>query len=436
MHPRLINLQAPSPAILETGNAAPPQAADALQHFMRSSEAAERAFEVLTQRVNELKAELQDTNQKLRDKVQELDRLSGHLSCLLESMSDGVVAVDTGAAIRLFNAAAERLSGQSSAQLLGQSLNAWLPNDSRIHELVRQALRGERNLGRLKLVVPGKGDAEPRPLVAGVAPVFDKDHAAIGAVLVFQDLGEIQALEGELKRANKLAEIGRLAAVIAHEIRNPLGGIQGFAALLQSDLAAVTPQRKLADAIVNGVQDLEGLVQGLLDYSRPLQLKLESVRLDDLLSELCALVFADPRFNALPIKRRVTIQTARPQLLADRTALRQVFLNLVRNAVEAMETQRAGELRIRIADASLDGFAALCIEIADTGPGLSEKIRGKLFQPFASTKRQGNGLGLPTVAKLAEAHGGQVNVQDEPGGGTCFRVFLPSNEKTSGPNSK
>lgn len=396
---------------------------EAVQHFLRSSAEAERAFNALRSRVEELKSELEQTNRKLREKVQELDRLSGHLVALLESLADGVVAVDQTGIIRVFNAPMERLSGQTADQMVGRLLADWLAPNSIPRRLVEESLQGFASQRRVRTLLPRK-DGQTCPVAVAASPVKDKAGTTLGAVLILQDMAEIAQLQQQMQRTASLAELGRMASVVAHEIRNPLGGIEGFAQLLQNDLAGHPEQKRYVDLMLEGLQDLHRFVDSLLTFSRYPSLRIEEVDLCLLLKELSELALQDRQLHKGHFGH-VFQGPASASVMADRGALRQVFLNLIRNGLEAMEGQPQGEVRIRVSTTSADGADAFQIDIADTGPGVAPEARTKLFQPFMTTKRHGTGLGLPTAAKLIEAHGGHIGCVAEPDGGACFRIVLP-----------
>ncbi len=396
---------------------------EAIKRFFRSTEEAQRAFDALGSRVEELKGELAQTNRQLREKVEALDHLNGHLVSLLDSLSDAVVAFDQGAAIRLFNPAAEALTGHRSSELLGQPLSLWLPRDAEIRSMVDTALLSGRSIPRQRVHLT-RAEGSPLPVAASAAAVRDADGMIIGAVLVMQDLEELLTLQDQVRRTAGLAAIGRMAAVVAHEIRNPLGGVEGFASLLSTDPAIEGEQKRYVNMILGGIQDLNRLVNNLLDYARPPELELQTVDLAQLLPELSALVKADTRFAKTNIKHTLHSNTRDGVIVGDRGALRQVFLNLMKNAVEAMEPQGSGQLRLRIADDMLGAREAVRIEVADTGMGIEQELQGKIFEPFITTKPKGTGLGLPTVAKLVQAHGGKVECLEEPHGGCCFTVVF------------
>lgn len=404
----------------------------AFERFHRSAGDAERAFNRLAERVVSLQNELDGANRKLREKVEELDRLGSHLMSLLESLSDGVAAVDVGERVRVFNPAAERLSGWSGEDLLGEPLSVWLPDGTPAREMVRGVLAGGKEAGRRRRVELPRAEGTPLPAAVAAAPVLEPNSGELlGAVLVLQSLKELEALQEQVRRTAGLAAIGRIAAVVAHEIRNPLGGVEGFASLLERDLRNDPPHRQMASRIVAGVRDLNRLVAGLLDFARPPELHLETVELISLLEELCRLTFADAatRNAGLEWKLEPGTESAAQNIRADRGALRQIFLNLFRNSVEALRPLGEGALHIRVVPDEVGGRRAVRVEVEDTGPGVSAEERGKLFQPFVTTKPEGSGLGLSTAAKLVEAHGGEIICEERPADtGACFIVRLPTGE--------
>jgi len=407
---------------------APAELPGAMERFMRSAECAERAFQALQARVEQLNGELEESNRKLRGKVAELDRLSGHLLCLLDSLGDGVVAVDSSGTIGLFNPAMETLTGTCAQAWVGRALCDMLPVGSRLLTLARDALQGRTGLPRVSVRLARSG-GEQVPVSVTAACVRNRSGLAIGAVLVLQNLTEAESLHAQVRQNADLAAIGRTAAMIAHEIRNPLGGIMGFTELLQSDLASDPKHSKYAEMIGVGLGDINAIVGGLLDFSKTVKLQPQDLDLRELLVKLCDLALADLRWSRTSLQLVLQAPPEGLRIHADGGVLRQAFLNLIRNALEAMAPQGRGQLRVRIARSTLDGFEAALVEVGDTGPGIPKDRWAEVFQPFVTTKQEGTGLGLPTVAKLVQAHAGKVECLEEPGGGACFRVVLPLNVK-------
>ncbi len=229
---------------------------------------------------------------------------------------------------------------------------------------------------------------------------------------------ELEQKNALLARRNRLAELGEMAAGVAHEIRNPLGGIRLCAGLLERDLSKDPERLQLVGRIRTGVEQLDRIVREMLDFTR--QMVLERREADPAQVAEEALGFALPEGGALRVRREFA-----PGLKAsvDVHHLRRALLNLLINAVEAMP--QGGELGLVTAPALLDGKPAVEVRVEDTGAGIAPEVLPKLFDPFFTTKAQGTGLGLAFVQRVAEAHGGSVEALNRPQGGAAFRLRLP-----------
>jgi two-component system sensor histidine kinase AtoS len=206
-----------------------------------------------------------------------------------------------------------------------------------------------------------------------------------------------------------------MAAVVAHEVKNPLAAIKGALQIIGGRLPDTSRDRAIVGDIVARVDSLNDIVQDLLVFARPHEPQLAPVALIDLLESTSALLRRDPVYANLAIE----LSGARPVVQADVEQLRVVFLNLMLNAAQA--TGASGRVRVTI---SADDFAA-AVAIADNGPGIPNEIRARIFEPFFTTKHRGTGLGLPTARRVVERHRGTVEVECPPSGGTVVTVTLP-----------
>ncbi len=255
-------------------------------------------------------------------------------------------------------------------------------------------------------------------------------------------------LEDQVSRMNTLAALGQMAAAVAHEIRNPLGGIAGFAGLLERDLAVDDPRRKWVKKIIEGVSSLNSIVTGLLHYTRPVRLNIHRIDIVNLIEESASFVEIDLARRdgqAISIARAYEVPGA--PCLVDPEQMQQVFLNLLQNAAQAMpeggtitvsvkpgsgepEKRRGGETEpfqfpvSPIPPTGEEGRGWVEVEVADTGEGMSEEVQRQLFTPFFTTKENGTGLGLATARKIIEAHRGVIRVTSEVGRGSAFAVAL------------
>lgn len=223
----------------------------------------------------------------------------------------------------------------------------------------------------------------------------------------------------QLARKERLAALGEMAAGLAHEIRNPLGGIQLFASLLEKDLGHLPEQRALSQKISSGVGALNQLVSDILNFAGEIRLQLSHTDLSVLVAECVGLLGElIQRFGS-----QVVIEIPSGACAyADTSRLRSAILNLLRNALEA--AREGGRVKVSLCDGRERG--TICLRIADSGPGIPPEQMDKIFNPFFTTKASGTGLGLSTVHRIIDAHGGHIRVTNSPDGGACFSVELPS----------
>jgi len=371
--------------------------AEAFDTFTKSTQAMEESYRRLEERIKELDAELAEKNR-------ELAQTSDYLNYILESMSDGVIAVDTQGAMTAFNRAASEILGFRADQVHGRSF--------------------QETFGREFAVSPASPVVELRAEDGSTvsvderdSPMEDRNGQRIGMVKVFQDLTELEALREEVRRMDRLAAVGEMAATVAHEIRNPLGGIRGFATLLARDTPIEDPRSRLINKILEGTANLERVVSELLEYTRPLQLRLRPTYCADLIE--AALGYVDLSGREIEIRKDIAPEL---RVRVDPDKMRQVLLNILLNAVQSI----AGKGTI-CASADTDG-AAVTVAIKDTGCGMNEEQTRQAFSPFFTTKEKGTGLGLAVAAKIVEGHNGELNVNSAPGKGSTFLVRLPGAE--------
>ncbi len=260
----------------------------------------------------------------------------------------------------------------------------------------------------------------------GLEATVQQRTAALKAEIAERERMEKAKLQAErlLERQEKLATLGTLTAGIAHEIRNPLTSVKARLYTLEKHLRVVPAARKDTDIISAEISRLERIVQDALSFARPADPKLEPIAADTLLREILGLMASHLESGGVHL-----VVESGPGLLirADSGHLKQVLINLVRNASEAIEGAGTVTLRARAARVPLDGREtdAVILEVSDTGKGIPPEVEKRLFDPFFSTKESGTGLGLPIAARLVEKHGGRIEFQTQPGHGTTFGVVLP-----------
>lgn len=339
---------------------------------------------------------------------------------IVESIRSGVVTTDLQGRIYTFNAAAEEITGYREEDVRGQDASIFF---GEIKEIVE---------GSLDLT--DTGDASPRfeadcltaeglrlRLGFGVSPLYSEIGDTTGTVITFQDLTHIRALEETSRRQDRLAAIGRMAASIAHEIRNPLAAMRGSIQMLRADMAGDSSQTELMEIILRESDRLNRIISDFLSYARPRSIVQTKVDVGDLLRQTFTLLRNSSEINETHVLQEEA--PPRPTLInADSEQLRQVFWNLARNALHAMPV--GGTLRATVQPNSNN---RLRITFSDTGRGMAPEQVEHLFEPFSSTTG-GTGLGLSIVYQIIRDHGGTINVRSREGQGTTITIELPRDE--------
>jgi PAS domain S-box-containing protein len=379
------------------------------------------AYKQLEEQFEYLNVKLEETNEDLRQSLEEKDRVSNHLNNILESMSGGVLVINLEGNITIFNQAAETITGLSHGEVVDRPYEDCIGLYGGPEASVLHTLKSGESLSNQEKELK-RTDGRAIPLGFSTSLVLDTEGNVLGAVEVFNDLTEVKRLEAELQRVHTLAALGEMAATMAHEIRNPLGGIAGFAALLERDLDVQDPRRRLVHKITEGVGRLNRIVSSLLTYTRPLRLNIHPVDFVSLVEEATAFLEIDLGRTRDDIAINRHYPDTSPICSIDPEQFQQVILNLLQNATQAMPDGGEVDIEIRAAAEPGAGQTTLCIR--DQGIGMTEEVQDKLFTPFFTTKEDGTGLGLVTSKKIVEAHGGHIRVESQPGSGTSFFIFI------------
>ena len=337
---------------------------------------------------------------------------------IVESAVDGIVVIDAHGNIEAFNPAAERLFGYREEEVLGKNVKMLMPSPYR--EEHDRYMSNYLQTGVAKIIGRGRevtglrrdGTTFPIHLAVGEMKVGD-ERKFTG---IIHDLSARVEMETRLREQAAMARLGEMAAVIAHEVKNPLAGIRGAIQVIGGRLAKESKESQIMKEVVARIDALNDLMKDLLLFARPPQPKPLTVDLRLLVKSTADLVRSDPTHAGVNIE----LEGQAPPARADAELLNIVFLNLLVNAAHAMQDQ--GTIRV-----SLSGHDGMCrIVFADTGPGIPAAIREKIFNPFFTTKSRGTGLGLVTAKRLIEAHAGTINVECPSTGGTTVTIQLPA----------
>lgn len=355
-----------------------------------------------------------------------LDRMKSYTENVVESMADGLVSIDRDGRIVTLNRQAaeilgsgrERLEGKTIASVLGEGIGRILGSAE------GQALVRDREMEIHK-------DKNGRiPLSISVAPLRDEKGQERGSVLLIKDLREIRDLQEKVHRSERLASLGRLAAGVAHEIRNPLSSIKGFAQYFVKRFSGQPEEQGYASVMVREVDRLNRVITELLDFAGPKEPRREPQSLETIVEQALKLLASDLEARKVEVVK--DYEPGLPAVSVDRDRISQVFLNILLNAVESMEA--AGEIRIGLRRCGPP--PGVEIAVSDTGAGIPEDDLEKVFEPFFSRKRKGTGLGLAIVHQIVESHRGDIRVESQPGKGTTFRIRLPLEGSGNGPSRR
>lgn len=349
----------------------------------------------------------------LKGSQQRLGKMRAFTDILVSSLPIGLIATDSSGAIQVYNESAEELIGFDAQKVIGS-----LPETCLTQQLTKMFSgniidpRIERQM-EIHLQLPS-GNEKTLQLASMV--VLDHDDGFAGEVLLIRDLTTVKYLEKELQRSERLAALGKMAAGVAHELRNPLSSIKGLAVVLKANFAVPSSEAETADILVKEVERLNRSIGELLDYAKPGLLKRESTSIQEIIDKTVSLVKIDAESYGITI--RLATLGDLPMVSVDIDKMNQVFLNLFLNAIQAME--HGGELLVR----TECDKKAIIITVRDNGIGIEPENLNRVFDPYYTTKNDGTGLGLAMSVKIVEEHGGRLELSSVLGEYTEVRIIF------------
>jgi PAS domain S-box-containing protein len=343
---------------------------------------------------------------------------------ILSTMASGVIALDASGHISLSNPAAERLTGMT---LKRRNPVSYADLPVALAEPLRDTLLDGKAYSQLETSLHTR-EGQALPLVYSTAPLQAKDRSTLGALIVFSDLTRLKQLEIEKQRAERLASFGSLASGVAHEIKNPLVAIRTFAELLPERFADIDFREDFSKVVVREIDRIDNLVARLRGIASAPHPQTGSVDLRQPLLETLKLLRGQLEQSQTAV--HYSIEDEAPYVAIEDSQLKQLFLNILQNALEAMGS--GGEINIRIARTQSPGPSWILLEVSDTGPGMSESVRGHIFEPFFTTKPTGSGLGLAICRSIVDAHRGSIRAENNRAHrGTTIIVELPAAEASA-----
>lgn len=346
---------------------------------------------------------------------------------ILTSLEEGVIIVDPYGKLSFFNQAAEMLTDLSASQALQQPYSRLFKTNPWLIDMVKKSQPPQQTSTR------GEGDFITQwrrrvPVNLTVSPLQNRYGSSLGSILLLRDLTHRKEMEEDLKRADRLALLGTFAAGLAHEIKNPLGGIKGAAQLLRREADRIPAIAQYTDIMIREVDRVNLLIEQLLDLSRPAKLNLVSLNIHELLDDVLLLEKQTVQEHQIMVKKNY--DPSLPPILGDRAQLTQLFLNLIKNAFQAMDgqgclaiaTRMETDFHIREPGRKRGNF--IWVDVEDDGPGIKDEDLPHIFSPFFTTKNNGTGLGLAICYRIIKEHGGLIRVESSERKGATFKVSL------------
>lgn len=351
---------------------------------------------------------LRRSETELRKREVDYDELENLNRTIVTSIASGLMSINGAGRIRLFNAAAEEITGLRFAEVYNADIREIFPQIQVFTDGPRVVRRGEATFRRR--------DGNTCILGYASSRLFDARGEMAGLLISFQDLTDLKEMERRLQRVDRLAAVGQLASGMAHEIRNPLASISGSVQLLLEGEGLDPHQQRLMRIVVKEADRLSQLLTDFLLFARPRQLKLDLFNFAELGQEVVAVCNNDPRFSEIAVRNNCPPGA---MIRADRQQLGQALWNLLINSAEAITGD--GTIWLGLTNDAM----GTRIVVEDDGPGVPKEQQERIFDPFFSTKDRGSGLGLATVHAIVTAHGGEILCEERPTGGARFVLVFP-----------
>ncbi len=349
---------------------------------------------------------------QMRDVKEVFSALKENLDQIMGNLQDGLMLFTRDARVVLVSASAERFTGLPRTEMLGHRVEEIFSAGSRLGSIVLEAFHKHQVIGQREL------EADNGRRVQLSLDFIEEGGTVMGALLTMRDEESVRKIEDEIELSRRLAAIGRLTSGVAHEVKNPINAIVVHLEVLREKLHGIDPDsRRHMDIITSEIQRLDRVVATLVDFTRPVELRLAETDLRRTVDEVVALAAPEAELRGVTIQR-----DASPEplfVIVDVDLVKQAILNVVTNGVQAM--QDGGQLTLQaVRD---DGIAQ--IEVRDQGPGIPPEIRDKIFNLYFTTKTKGSGIGLAMTYRVMQLHNGSVEFESVEGQGTTFRLRLP-----------
>jgi len=386
------------------------------------------AFNDMAAQLLHQRTALEEAHGGLRRQFEELADLKSYTDNILGSLTSGIVTIDLDGRVVTLNPAAELLSGFFRGEAAGRYCTELFAHTPEISDLLTETLATRAPIASVPLTLRRR-NGTTLPIEFSTAPLKGGEGKDLGVIGVFRDLTLVRKLESDLRRSDRLAALGTMAAGLAHEIKNPLTSLLTFSRHLDRKFDDRNFRERFRSVVPRELERINGIVERLLALARPARLAFTLVRLPELLDRALELHVAQFDERHVEVVREYARDV--PPIQADKDALYQVFVNLVTNALDAMP--RGGRLTVRASWAGTGdplppayrrSTGRVKVEVEDTGVGIEPADTDRIFNPFYTTRDSGTGLGLALAHKIVQDHGGAISFQSTRGRGTTFTIVL------------
>lgn len=371
------------------------------------------AFNTSIQKLREYQARLEEEVQTLHS---ELHIKNQELTNILESLSHGLIVTDLSGRVSSFNREATTITGLVAEKVGGKQVNELFQYPVLPKNLNKEGIKAVESNFHQRFIQKNQEGKETILDTTTTLMLSDKGEK-LGIIINLNDVTQLVHLEKEAARKNRLTAMGRIAANVAHEIRNPLGGIEIFLSMLKIDLAEDEEKMKMIHHITSGVKSMNHIISNLLEYTKPRPIQSIPINIEELISEFIDFSHHVAKHQSVQIKNEFKAKES--YILGDKEFMKQIFHNLFVNAIQAM--QEGGTLTTTLQNKE----KKLQIIFADTGKGMNKQVKKKLFDPFFTTKNLGTGLGMSIVKNIVESHNGNIFVESVINQGTKIILEFP-----------
>ncbi|RPH75406.1 MAG: HAMP domain-containing protein, partial [Candidatus Rokuibacteriota bacterium] len=386
------------------------------------------AFNHMASQLRQQRTALEGANAELRQRLNELADLKSYTDNILASLTNGIVTVDLDGRVVTLNPAAEMMTGFFAGEVIGRYCTEVFARTAELGEILMETI-ATRSASPGVAVTLHRRNGRTLAVEISAAPLKAGEGKDLGVIAAIRDLTVMRELESRLRRSDRLAALGELAAGLAHEIKNPLTSLMTFSRHLPRRFDDEHFRARFQSVVPRELERINGIVEGLLELARPARINFTAVRLPAPLERAAELYAQEMESRGVQVTRDYARDL--PAVWVDAEAVYQALVNLVRNALDAMPSGGKLTLRAGWSDEhhgvrpGLAGARRVRVEIEDTGIGIPGADADRVFNPFFSTKTGGTGLGLALTHKIIEDHGGSIDFRSTVGRGTVFRIVLP-----------